>query len=392
MKTSFLQSLARVVRREIRVIRHRPVYGLGSVGALLVTAVFFLTFFREGMPENLPIGVVDMDNSSTSRNFCQQLDATQLGRVIRFASVGEARREMETGRITAFVVVPERFNEDIQANRCPKMGVYVNTMNPVIGGALAYKDIITMVNLVNGAVQRQVLRAKGVNEHEIMGRIQPVVVDAHTIGNGPTNYGYYLNNMILPGVLGMCVVLVVVYALGSELKYGTSKHLLETADDSIVTALLGKLLPYTLLFTVLGILLELTLYGWMHYPIRGSIGWMILAIGVMVLAYEAVAVFIVSLVPTLRLSVCIGALYSVLSFSFAGFTLPISAIPAGLQGMSVLFPLRFYYQIFVREVLYGGGFALWWPYLAALLVFLLLPFPTLKRLYGAYRYQNYPRN
>ena len=392
MKHASLHALGRVVRREVDIIRKRPVYGLGSVGAMVLSMVFFLTFFRSGVPENLPIGVVDLDQTSTSRLFRQQLDATQLGQVIAFTTVAEARREMETGRINAYIVIPDRFNEDIQSFRRPKMGIYVNTMEPVVGGALAYKDLLTMVNLTNGAVQREVLRLKGVSEREILGRIQPIVVDAHMIGNAPTNYGYYLNNMILPGILCMCVLLICAYALGSELKYGTSRHLLETADGSIITAVAGKLIPYTLLFCTMGIALVLTLYGWMHYPIRGSVGWMILAVVGMVLACEAVAVLIVSLVPTLRLSVCISALYSVLAFSFAGFTLPVSALPAGLQGLSCLFPLRFYYQIFVREVLYGTGFAGWWMYLCALLLFLPLPLLLGKRLRNAYQYQNYPRN
>lgn len=392
MEHASLHALGRVIRREVDIIRKRPVYGLGSVGAMVLSMVFFLTFFRCGVPEKLPIGVVDLDQSSTSRLFRQQLDATQLGQVIAFTTVAEARREMETGRINAYIVIPDRFNEDIQSFRQPKMGIYVNTMEPVVGGALAYKDLLTMVNLTNGAVQREVLRLKGVSEREIMGRIQPIVVDAHMIGNAPTNYGYYLNNMILPGILCMCVLLVIAYALGSELKYGTSKHLLETADGSILTAVAGKLIPYTVLFCTMGIVLVLTLYGWMHYPIHGSVGWMILAVVVMVLACEAVATLIVSLVPTLRLSVCISALYSVLAFSFAGFTLPVSALPAGLQGLSCIFPLRFYYQIFVREVLYGTGFAGWWIYLCALLLFLPLPLLAARRLRNAYQYQNYPRN
>ena len=359
---NWFSQIGSILRREIGIIRKRPLYILGSVVPMLVSTVFFLTFLGEGMPQDLRIGIVDLDQTSTSRNFRQQLDATQLGQALPFESVAQARRE------------------------------YVNTMNPVIGGALAYKDILTMVNLTNGAVQREVLRAKGVNEREIMGRIQPVVVDAHTIGNGPTNYGYYLNNMILTGILAMCIVLVIAYSLASELKYGTSRHLLESADGSVVTAVVGKMVPYTVLFALLGVGIQLILFGWLHYPLKGSIGWMILAMLALVLAYEGIAIFIVSLVPTLRLSVCIGALYSVLGFSFAGFTLPISSLPAGLQGLSVLFPLRFYYQIFVREVIYGTGFAGWWPYLTALLAYLILPFLTAKRLENAYRYQNYPRN
>ena len=387
-----MKRILNIVKRELHLWTKRPIYLVGSLGVMLATAVFFLTFFGKGMPEDIPIGVVDRDNSSTSRNFVQQLDATQLGQVVSFGSIAEARREMETGRISAYVVIPERFDEEVQAFHCPKLGVYVNGMNPVIGGALSYKDILFMVNLTNGAVQREVLRAKGVSENEIMARIQPMVIDAHNIGNAPTSYAYYLVNMVLMGILGMCVTLVVAYAVGSELKYGTSKHLLECAGDDIWTAVTGKLVPYTVLFTVLGTCLQLLLFGPLHYPCAGSVGWLILATFAMILSYEAIAVFIVSTVPTLRLGVCLSALYSVLGFSFAGFTLPISALPAGVQGLSVLFPLRFYYQIYTQVVYFGNSFAAWWPLLAALIAFQLLPFILNRRLYNAYKYQNYPRN
>jgi ABC-2 type transport system permease protein len=381
-----------IVRRELHLWTKRPIYLVGSLGVMLATALFFLTFFGKGLPENIPIGVVDKDNSSTSRNFVQQLDATQLGKVVSFGSVAEARRQMETGRISAYVIIPERFDEDVQAFHCPRMGVYVNAMNPVIGGALSYKDILFMVNLTNGAVQREVLRAKGVAENEIMARIQPMVIDAHNIGNAPTSYAYYLCNMILTGVLAMSIMLVVSYALASELKYGTSRELMALGGNSASLAVFAKLIPYTLLFTALGTILQLVLFGPLHYPLKGSIWAMILAMLLLVLAYEAIAVFVVSMVPTLRLSVCISALYSVLGFSFAGFTLPISSLPVALQGMSWLYPLRFYYKIYVQEAIFGVGFSGWWISAVALLVFLLIPLLGIKRLEGAYINQNYPRN
>jgi len=387
-----MKRILSIIRRELRLWARRPIYLLGSVGVMAASALFFLTFFGEGLPEDLPIGVVDLDGSSTSRNFTRQLDATQLGRTIGFASVSEARREMETGRISAYVVIPEHFDRDVQSFRCPRMGVYVNGMYPVIGGALAYKDVLFMVNLTNGAVQREVLRAKGVSEREIMARIEPFVLDAHNIGNAPTSYAYYLNNMILMGILAMSILLVVSYALASELRYGTSGTLLELAGDSVDLAVFAKLIPYTLLFSALGVSMELLLFGPLHYPLAGSVWGMVLAVILLVLACEAVSVFIVSMVPTLRLSVCISALYSVLGFSFAGFTLPVSALPVALRGFSCLYPLRFFYRIYVQVALFGTGFAFWWIPCVLLLLFPLLPLAGLRRLYGAYKYQLYPKN
>ena len=376
------------MRREFGIIRRKPVFLLGSVGVMAVCCLFYLTFFKAGLPENLPVGVLDLDNSSLSRNFCRQLDATQMGKVIKYEDFTTARDAMQTGEITSLCVIPRGMNEEVNANRRPVFTYYVNTLY-LIGGALSYKNILTMVTLTGGAVQREVLRAKGYSEDAIMGLIQPIVVDEHKIGNATTNYGVYLNNIILPGLLALSIVFVLIYALGSELRYGTSKELMETADGSMAAAIIGKLLPYTIIYLVLGLGLDLLLFGVCRYPLNGSILNMMLAMVVFILANEAVAVTLVGLLPTLRYSLSIAALFAILGFSFSGFTFPVEAMPAAFQGVSCLFPLRFYYLLYVQEAMFGVGFAGWWQYIVYMLLFLVGPFCVCGRLKRAWLNQNY---
>lgn len=383
-----MKAFLKVMRREERRIRREPVYLLGSVGVMLVSCIFYLTFFRAGMPENLPIGVLDNDNSSLSRNFCRQLDATQLGKVVYFDDFASARDAMQEGRVASLCVIPQNMSTDVSANRRPTFTYYVNSLY-LIAGALSYKDVLTMVTLTGGAVQREVLRAKGYSEGAIMGLIQPITIDEHKIGNAHTHYGVYLNNIILPGLLALSLIFVIIYALGSELRYGTSKELMETADGSFAAALLGKLTPYTLLYILMGLGLDLLMFGLCHYPIAGSLPLMMLTMVVFVLSCEAVAVAIIGLLPTLRFALGLAALYTILAFSFSGFTFPVEAMPAALQGVSVLFPLRFYYLIYVQEALFATGFGSWWPYLVYMLLFLVGPLCVAGRLKKAYVNQNY---
>ena len=387
---NFWKNIGAVVRRELRIMRNRPIYLLGSVVTVAFCAIFFLTLLKQGLPHDLPIGIVDLDNSSLSRNFSRQLDATQLGKVLKYDSFAEAREDMQSGKITAVCVIPAGMYADVQASRRPTFTYYLNGLY-FVGGALSYKNILTMINLADGAVQREVLRAKGVNEDAIMGRIQPVNVDVHQIGNQYTNYGYYLTNIFLPGVLALTVVIILIYSLGAELKYGTSRHLLSTAGGSMYNALFGKLVVYTTLFSVIGLILILLMYDWMHFPINGSIWNMFLAIVLLVLASESVAIFIIGLLPIPRLALSIGALYSVLAFSMSGFTLPVETMPPYIQGLAEAFPLRHYFLFYSREVIFGTGFAGWWQEVIHLLIFLLLPSLVIYRLKGAYVRQNFPK-
>lgn len=385
------QRIIAVARRELRIIRQRPIYLLGSVGVIAFCAIFFLTFLKDGLPSDVPIGLVDYDYSSTSRNFCQQLDATQLGKVVHYDSFAAAREDMNRGKIAAVCVVPVGMNDDILANRQPKITFYVNGLY-FVSGALAWKDLLQMVNLTNGAVQRQAFRARGYNDSQIMGMIRPVDVDVHQIGNVGTNYNYYLSSVLLPGVLEMIVIIVLIYSLGAELKYGTSRHLLQTSGNSIVTALAGKLLVWTLTFSAIGLILILLLFHRLHFPLAGSIWNMFLGIFLMIFASEAIAIFILEMLPVPRLALSIGALYSVLGFSLSGFTLPIEAMPPYIQGLAAAFPLRHYYLFYVQEAIFGAGFAGWWKQVIYLLIFILLPLIGLVRLKKAYIHQNFPKD
>ena len=159
-----------------------------------------------------------------------------------------------------------------------------------------------------------------------------------------------------------------------------------------MTALSGKLLVWTLVFTAIGFILIMLLYHWLHFPIRGHVFNMFIAIFLLVISSEAVGVFILEMLPVPRLALSIGALYSVLGFSLAGFTLPIEAMPPYIQGLSAAFPLRYYYLFHVQEVVFGAGFAGWWKDVVGMLLFLFVPIPGLGRLKSAYIKQNYPKD
>ena len=265
-----MKEIYQVLRREIRIFRQRPLYILASVGVMIFNAVFYLTFMQDGLPHDLPVGIVDCDRSSTSRSFCQQLDATQLGKVLYYDDLHAARLDLQRGKLTACIVIPEEFNADIQASRQPHIGYYVNSLY-FVGGALSYSNILTMVNLTNGAVQRQVLRARGVNEREILARIQPIVLDAHQIGNTTTSYGVYLNSVILPGVLGhiltgvrlaigiLWIVLVPCEMLG--VSAGMGYFILDTRDRLAYS----ELMAMVLLIGALGFLLDAAARGLYRY-------------------------------------------------------------------------------------------------------------------------------
>lgn len=385
-----IKGFKQVWNRELKMMLSRPIYLFSTVFVMGFCYIFFLTMMREGLPERLPVAIVDLDQSSISRRFFREIQATAMTEVtLRCTSFEEARDEMQKGNIHGIIVIPRDFYKDLLAYRRPEVSFYVNNAY-LIGGTLSYKDFLTMSALGSGAVQREMLRAKGLTETAIMGRIQPIIIDSHMIGNPWANYGVYLINLLLPGVLQLMILLLTIYAIGIELKNKTSRDWLEAGEGSLVAALAGKLAPYTILFSILGLAGNILLYKYVQYPMHGSLAVFSLATILYVLAYQAIGIFMIGLFPVLRDGISFAALYGILAFTYAGFTFPIEAMPPLAQGASVLFPIRHYFKIYVSEALLGTSSVNIIISFAALLAFLLLPFIVFRRLKNALINQNYP--
>lgn len=372
--------LLNIAKREVLRIAVRPLYLFCMIIAPVFCYLFFTTLMANGLPTDLPAGVVDLDNTSTTRNIIRNLDAFQQTHIVaHYPSVMEARKAIQRGEIYSFYYIPEGTTEATLASRQPKVSFYVN-YSYLIAGSLLYKDQRTISELAAGAVGRATLYAKGATEDQAMAFLQPIVIDTHALNNPWLNYSVYLCNTLFPGILMLLIFLTTIYTLGEEVKNGTGRELMRLADNSITKVLIGKLLPHTLVFFVIAVFYNVYLYGYLHYPCHSGIFPMLLAGLLLVLSSQAFGVFLFGLFGSFRLALSAASLWGVISFSISGFTFPVMAMHPTLQALCVLFPLRHYYLLYVNFALNGYPLIYAWQAVTALLVFLLLPFLVLKKL------------
>lgn len=378
-----------VAKRECRRLVSRPLYLFCMIIAPLFCYLFFTTLMGSGLPTNLPVGVVDLDQSSTSRNIIRNLDAFQQTEVVaRYPSFEEARTAVQEGKIYGFYFIPRHLSQQALSSRQPKLSFYTN-YSYLIAGSLLFRDMKMMSELASGAVSRATLYAKGATEKQAMALLQPIVIDTHALNNPWLNYSVYLCNTILPGILMLLIFMTTVYSIGVELKDKTSRKWLRIGHNSMYIALWGKMLPQTVVFFIMSILYNVYLYGYLHFPCNSGILPMLLASLLMVLASQACGVFMIGMLPTLRLGLSFASLWGVISFSISGFTFPVMAMHPVLQALSNLFPLRHYFLIYVDQALNGYSMAYSWPSYTALLLFMFLPFLVINRLKEAMIYYKY---
>ena len=378
-----------VIRRECHRLVSRPLYLFCMIVAPLFCYIFFTTLMESGLPTDMPVGVVDQDQTSTTRQLTRTLDAFQQSKVIaHYPTFNEAREAVQRGDIYGFYYIPEGTTAEAQAQRRPTVSFYTNN-TLLIAGSLLFKDMKTMSELASGAVVQATLLAKGATEEQAMNYLQPIVIDTHPLNNPWLNYSVYLNNTFAPGVLMLLIFMVTVFSIGVEIKERTAREWLRLGNNSIWISLGGKLLPHTLIFFLMGILYNVYLYGFLHFPCNSGILPILTASLLLVIASQSFGIFLYGLFPTLRYALSAASLWGVISFSISGFTFPVMAMHPSLQAISVLFPLRHYFLIYVDQALNGYPLSYSWHSYMALLIFALLPLFIMKRLHNAVLYYRY---
>ena len=216
---------------------HTPIYLFCMVVFPIIILIFFTSLMSSGQPENMPCGVVDNDNSAVTRALIRKLDAFQSAKVVaHYTNVTEARRAVQQGKIYAYLYIPEGTTAKLISGRQPKVSFYYSNVT-LVAGALLFKDLKTITTLGSAAIGSAKLQMLGKTEREIKTALQPIALDVHTIGNPWLSYNIYLSTIMVPGVLMLFMLLITVYSIGTELKFGRSKEWMQMAGKNIVVAL-----------------------------------------------------------------------------------------------------------------------------------------------------------
>ena len=114
-----------VMMRELLILRQNHIYRFCMVLFPIFVIFFFTSIMDDGLPTELPVGVVDLDNTSMSRALIRRLDGMQMSKVVaHYPSVADARRAVQRNEIYGFFYFPEGTTDKLLASRQPKISYY----------------------------------------------------------------------------------------------------------------------------------------------------------------------------------------------------------------------------------------------------------------------------
>ena len=366
-----MNDLFNVFRRELRRINSHLIYWVACLVLPLFSLVFMATIFGNEQMKDLPIGIVDEDNTSASRHIVRMVDATpELQVAQHFANEAEARKAMQKKDIYGYLLIPAKITS---------LCYYYHNAMLSVGGEL-HSTFETLLQEVS--VTPIVTEAIGLGENEatLTSFLMPVSETEYPTYNDIRNYAVYLSQPFFFVFLQILLLLVTTYALGSESKFGTSDEWLESAKGNMCIAVMGKLLPYTLIFITISILANVVFFKWMQIPLPCSL-WTITGVSILfICATQALALFLYAIFPALSLIISVVSMVGSLGATLCGVTFPVVFMDTPVYAASFLFPIRHFVEV-VQSLLYlDGTFADYWPNITILLVVCLLPILLLPRL------------
>ena len=117
-----------LLREWWRMTSRRLYFGVCIVLPLF-TLFFMATIFGNGQMENIPIGIVDQDNTATSRTIVRNISAVPTFKVTKhFVNEAAARESVQKKEIYGYLSIPPQFEQNAITGKNATLSYYYHCL------------------------------------------------------------------------------------------------------------------------------------------------------------------------------------------------------------------------------------------------------------------------
>jgi ABC-2 type transport system permease protein len=315
---------------------------------------------------NVPVVIVDADRSAASQALISRFSAVTTFTIVDIvSSIDDVDPYLEGGRAWMALAIPPRYAENLATRRPVSLQIVADGSDASSTNiALGYAS-----NLIAGHAQdlmAETMRSAGADARSGLpaaGGIEPRV----RVWFNPTIESRYF---MLPGIFAL-LLLVVTSNLSSmaivrEREVGTLEQLNVTPLGR-AELIVGKLLPYGVIGLIDALIVLVVIVFWFEVPLRGSF-WLLLAMScVYLLTTLGLGLFVSTISRTQQQAMMTSTFFFMTPMMYlSGFIFPIENMPAAIQPLTYLIPLRYFVIILRGIFLKGVGLETLWPQALAL--------------------------
>jgi len=347
-----MRRLRFLVRKEFQELRRNPRM-FPVVFMAPVLQLFILGYAATTDVKNVPLVVADGDRTSASRELIGRFEASPYFRIVRVTSSdADVLSDIEGGRAWMALSIPPRYGESV-ARRQPVIVQVVadgsDSNSATVG--LTYAMTLIAEKASELALARRPAGAPPAGSIEARVRVwfNPQLLSSH---------------FMIPGVLAL--LLMVITAVLGAMAIVREKEL-GTLEQLNVTPLrrwemiVGKLLPYGLIGVIDVFLVVAVAVLWFEIPLRGSFPLLFGLSVVYLLCTLGLGLLVSTVAQNQQQAMMTAVFFFMMPMIYlSGFIFPIENMPAVIQPLTYLIPLR-YYLVIVRGIfLKGVGLETFW--------------------------------
>ena len=370
--SSFLSDFKRAFVQEARTTSDTPLLWLTGIVVPVFWCLAVVAVFATGLMRNIPVGLVDYDNSAESRDLIRSLDAVASVDFVNYENPQAATADLATGNIYALFVIGHSWSEKTSGSRSDSaLELFLNKSYYAIA-----TTVETDLKLALSQIQiGQMLEAASVVGGGFAGNKERLaVLDADILiaGNPALNFKAYLLTTILPGVLALGAILTCVGSLTREWRLKTVHQVVETYSH-LTGFLLGRMSFWLVLYSLMGLAYLAWFTGWEGWGVQGNLAAWALGIVLFFASMPALAMLYTSLSPSwiIAMSVAIGTTAPI--FPFTDFSFPLDSMDAAAQLLAQFLPLTWYLRLHSSQWVLGSELSHTIYLLSMLSLFVIIP-------------------
>jgi len=346
--SNYINTIFLAFKAEFHTISHNRGALLILIGAAVIYPVLYSIAYSPELLRDLPIAVIDQDNTSTSRQLIRMLDATQeLALHNRVNTMNEAEQLFATNQVRGVILIEKDFEANIIKGKQGVISTYGDASYMLI-----YKQTLSGVSkaaLTYGAgIEIRRLMAQGNSMPQALNQAQNVKIQFRELYNPSGAYATYVMPALIVIILQQTLLIGIGLIGGYQREHGRHIHTIRGHSHFSSAIILGKALSYALV-TFLNILFALVIvHHWFNFPLKND--YFIILLLFLPFAFSTIflGISLSAMFKKAEHSIMVLVFLSLIIVFLSGFSWPSYALPKALQYLRLIFPSSIFLEPYLR--------------------------------------------
>ena len=370
-----MKDFIRLVKVEFSRIFSNNVLLAIFIGAPIFYGFIFGYVYQQGKVVNLPIVIVDQDNSPASDKIIDAFSDNEVLMIsdVRYSS-GDILAEMPLKQYVAIITLPTNFEADIFQKRHPEIQVDLNMAN-IVNANTASKAIQSVLMTINAGIEIEGLKKTGLHPTQAVASYESFKINFNKLYNSTGNYVTFMLPGMLAAIMQQIIFLAMALVFSRDFEDNYFGSLVKESRFSLYHIAV-KSTPFFIMIPIMWAIVSLFIP---YFQIEADVFNfpMLILVTLLTLASMFIGMLFSLAIPSQLKATELLMVISTPAFVLSGFTWPTIAFPDAISNVAQFIPLTQFLSAFRKIAFYGGNVSSIAPEINKLLLIIFVSFITM---------------